>query len=79
MKCVVWFPQGLDQSIGSLTLEYNLPILGVLVGFLPFVESFVSEVFQENFNIIVIFLMLVDPQITFVMLSFCYVQRPNYL
>jgi hypothetical protein len=49
------------------------------MGYLPFVESFVLEVFEEDFNTIISLPMLVDPQITFAMLSFCYTQHPNYL
>jgi len=44
------------------------------VGSLPFMESFVLGVLQEDFDTIVSFLMLIDPQVVFVMLSFCYAQ-----
>jgi hypothetical protein len=53
-------------------LKFDLHILDVLVGFLPFVESFVSEAFQEDFNTISNFPMLANPQVAFMMLLFCY-------
>jgi len=46
---------------------------------LPFVESFVSEVLQEDLSMIISFPMFVDPQVTFMMLSFCYAQRLDYV
>jgi len=58
---------------------FRFYILSVLVGSLPFVESFVSKVFQEDLNTIINLLMLVDLQTTFAMLSFCYAQQPSYL
>ncbi len=48
-KCVVLSPQMLDQFIslplGFLTPKSGLCILNVLVGFFPFVESFILEEF----------------------------------
>jgi hypothetical protein len=49
------------------------------VGFLPFVKSFVLEVFQEDFNMITSLSMFTNLQITFVMFSLCYAQWPSYL
>jgi len=49
------------------------------MGFLPFLESFVSKVLQEDFNTIFNLPMLVDLQAAFVMLSLCYAQQPSYL
>jgi hypothetical protein len=47
-KSAAWVPHRLDQYIslllGFLTLESGLYILGVLVGSLLFVESFISKV-----------------------------------
>ncbi len=44
-KCIAWFPSGLNQFISLLpcflTPEYSLCIIGALMGYLPFVESFV--------------------------------------
>jgi hypothetical protein len=47
------------------------------MGFLPFVESFVLKVLQENFSMITNLLMFIDPQVPFVMFSFSYAQQPN--
>jgi hypothetical protein len=44
------------------------------MGSLPFMESFVLEMFQKDISMIVSFSMLEDPQATFVMLSLCYAQ-----
>jgi DNA phosphorothioation-dependent restriction protein DptG len=49
------------------------------MNFLPFVESFVPEVFQEDLNIIANLLMLIDFHAAFAMFSFCYAQQPSYL
>ncbi len=49
------------------------------MGTLPFLESFVLEVLQEDLSIIINLPMLVDPQIASAMLSLCYAQWPNYL
>jgi hypothetical protein len=57
---------------GFLTFEFGFHILGALMGSFPFVESFVLEVLQEEFNIIVSLPMFADPQTAFAMLSFCY-------
>ncbi len=46
--------------------------------FLPFVESFILEVFQEDLSMI-INLKLTNFQATFVMFSLCYAQRLSYL
>jgi hypothetical protein len=46
-KCVAWSPHGLNQFISLLpsflTLEFGLCIIGALMGFFPFVESFISK------------------------------------
>jgi hypothetical protein len=47
-------------------------IIGAIVGFLPFVEYFVSKVHHEDFNTIVSLFMFTDLQIAFVMLLLCY-------
>ncbi len=65
MKCVTWFPQGLDHSI-SLPFNFLIPnssfrILGALVGSPSFVESFVVEVLHEDFETIFKLPMLTDP------------------
>ncbi len=44
-----------------LTLESNFRILGAPMGSLPFMESFISEVFQEDFNTIVNLPMFANP------------------
>jgi hypothetical protein len=55
-KCVVWSSQKLDQSISLLpyflTFESDFHILNVHVGFLPFVECFVSKALQKNLSTI---------------------------
>jgi len=43
------------------------------MGYLPFVESFVSKALQEDLNMIINLAMLVDLRVTFVMFSFSYV------
>ncbi len=47
-KCVTWSPLGLNQFIAFppcfFTPKYSFCIIGALVGSLPFLESFVSEV-----------------------------------
>ncbi len=47
MKCVAWSPQRLNRFIsfplGFFTPKSGIRILGVLMGSLPFVESFVSK------------------------------------
>jgi len=57
-KCV-------DEFISLLpsifTLESNFHILGAPMGSLPLMESFISEVFQEDFNIIVNLPMFANP------------------
>ncbi len=82
-KCVDQSPQGLNQFISLLpcflALESGLNILSVLVGSLPFVESFISEVHQENFSSNVSLPMFVDLQVAFAMFLFCYAQRPSYI
>jgi hypothetical protein len=76
VKCVAWSPHGLDLSIslplGFVTLNIGLCILGALMCFMPFVESCVVEAFQEDCNTIASLPMLVDPHVTFAMLSHCY-------
>jgi len=62
-----------------LTLKSSFHIPGVLMDSLPFVESFISEVLQEDFNMIANLPMFVDSQTTFAMFSLCYAQRPSYL
>jgi hypothetical protein len=42
------------------------------MGSLPFVESFVSKAFQEDFNMIANLTMFADPHAIFVMLSLFY-------
>ncbi len=49
------------------------------MGFLPFVESFVSKALQKDLNKITNLPMPVDLQAAFVMLSLCYAQQPSYL
>jgi hypothetical protein len=56
MKCVVWYPQGvgLFYIIFSLflTLDLSFHILGALMGFRSFVESFVIEAFHDDLGMI---------------------------
>ncbi len=47
-------------------------IIGAPMGFMPFEESFVIEALQEDFNTIINLLMLANPHVAFMMLSFCY-------
>jgi hypothetical protein len=65
MKCVAWSLQGLDFSIslplGFLPLDTNLCILSALLDFMPFMESFVAKVFQEDLNTIINLPMFIDP------------------
>jgi len=65
MKCVVWYPQGLDHFISLplsfFTLDLGFCILDALMGSRSFVESFVVKVFHEYFGTIFSLLMLVDP------------------
>jgi hypothetical protein len=42
------------------------------MGSWPFVESFVLEAFQKDFNMIINLPMLLDTQATFAMILFCY-------
>jgi hypothetical protein len=42
------------------------------MGFMPFEKSFVIEALQEDFNTIINLLMLANPHVAFMMLSFCY-------
>ncbi len=76
MKCVAWFLKGLNQFISLppsfLTLKFDLHISSVPMSFLPFVKSFVLEMFQEDFNKIVSLPMLIDPHAAYVMFSFYY-------
>ncbi len=75
-KCVTQSSQGLNKSIslplGFFTPTSDLHILGAPLDFLSFVESFVSEALQDNFNTMVSLPMLTNFQATFAMLSFCY-------
>jgi hypothetical protein len=48
------------------------------MGFLPFVES-ISKLFQKDFNTIINLPMLIELQVAFAMISFCYAQRPSKL
>ncbi len=52
--------------------EFNLHILGVPMGSLPFVESFVLGAFQEAFDTIISLPMFANLQEAYIMLSFCY-------
>jgi hypothetical protein len=83
MNCVALSPQGLDLSIslplGFFALNTNLCILNALLGFMPFMESFVTKPFQKDFNTITNLPMFIDPQIAFVMSSFWYVIHLSYL
>jgi hypothetical protein len=49
------------------------------MGYLPYVEPFVSKAFQEDLNTIVNLPIFINPLVAFVMFLFCYAQRPNYL
>ncbi len=70
-------PHELNQFISLppcfFALEFGFRILGVLMGSLPFVESFVSKVHQEDFSLIVSLPMFVDLQVVFAMYLLCYV------
>jgi len=46
---------------------------------LPFVKSFILEVFQEDLSMIINLFMFTNFQATFVMFSLCYAQPLNYL
>lgn len=46
---------------------------------MPFVESFVVEAFQEDFNTIINLLVFVDPHIAFAMFLYYYAQHLGYL
>jgi hypothetical protein len=64
MKCVAWFPRGLDHFI-KLFLCFFIPnsnfhILGASVKSKSFIELFVAKVFHEDFGAIFSFPMLVD-------------------
>jgi hypothetical protein len=52
MKCVTWFPHGLNLSISLppsfFTHNISFHILGALMGSIPFVEFFVIEAFQQD-------------------------------
>jgi hypothetical protein len=53
VKCVAWFPQGLDHFIsfplGFLTPDLDFHILGAPMRSISFIESFVVEAFHEDF------------------------------
>ncbi len=74
----MWFNlhRGLDHFI-SFLLNFLIPdldfcILGALMGFRSFIESFIVKVFHEDLETISNFLMFVDPSAVFAMLSLCY-------
>jgi hypothetical protein len=53
-------------------------ILGVLIGFRLFIESFVAKVFHGDLGTMSNLLTFAHPQTTFVIFSLCYAQCPNY-
>jgi hypothetical protein len=60
------------------TPKSGLHILGVLMDFLWFLESFISSALYEDLSMIINVLMFVDPKVVFVMFSFFYAQQLNY-
>jgi hypothetical protein len=66
MKCVAWFPQGLHLFIslllGFFTPDIGLCVLSAFMGFMLFVESFVTKALHEDVNIITNIPMLINPQ-----------------
>jgi len=63
-KCVAWSPLihlSISLPLDFLTFNTCLCILGAIVGYIPFVESFVAKVFQKYFNTIISPLILADP------------------
>jgi hypothetical protein len=76
VKCVTWFPQGLDHFIslplGFLIPDFGFCILGALVGSTSFIESLVVEVFHEDLGTIFNLPMLAYFQATFAMLLLHY-------
>jgi hypothetical protein len=75
-KCVAWSCQGLDHFISLplsfLTLDLSC-ILGALVGSTSFVELFVAKALHEDLGMIFSFLMFINLQVTFEMISLCHV------
>jgi hypothetical protein len=53
--------------------------LSALVGSTSFVESFVAETLHKDLVTIFNFIMIANPQATFVMFLLCYTQRLGYL
>jgi hypothetical protein len=82
-KCVIWSPHGLDHSIslrpGFFILDFDFRILGGLVGFRSFIESFVIKALHEDLGMIFCLPMLANLQVAFTMLSLCYTQCAGYL
>jgi hypothetical protein len=64
-KCVAWFPHAINHFIlvpfGFLTLDLGFRILGALMGFRSFIESFMVEAFHEDLRTISILPMLANP------------------
>ncbi len=83
MKCVTWFPRGLDHFISLppnfLTPNLGFCILGTPMGSRSFVESFMAKAFHEDLEMISNFLMLANLQVTFTMFSLCYAHCLGYL
>jgi len=77
---VAWFRHELDISFPPcfLTLDTSSCILDAPMSSMSFVQSFVIEAFQEDFNTIINLLMFVDPQKMFRMFSLCYARCPSY-
>jgi hypothetical protein len=64
MKCVVWFPSGLNHSIslppGFLIPDLSFCILGAPMGSTSFVESFMVEALHDYLGMISSLLMLTN-------------------
>ncbi len=56
----------------KLTLNTSFHVISALMDLMPFVESFVVETFQEDFNTKINLLMFVDPHIDFAMFFYYY-------
>jgi hypothetical protein len=69
VKCVAWFPQGLDHFISLpfsfLTPDLSFHILGALVISRSILELFMVEVFHEDLGMIFSLLMLADPHVAY--------------
>lgn len=65
-------------SIRFFTPNIGLCILGALMGFMPFMKSFVAKALLKDLNTIINFHMLADPHATFTIFLLCYGQHPKY-